>query len=52
MWMVQVEEILDQFYRLHTPEFAYARLNWTRHNYSREAEHCFMFGVFGHVDIF
>jgi len=37
MWMVQVEEILDQFYRLHTPEFAYARLNWTRHNYSREA---------------
>jgi len=37
MWMVKVEEILDQFYRLHTPEFAYARLNWTRHNYSREA---------------
>jgi len=37
MWMVQVDEILDQFYRLHTPEFAYARLNWTRHNHSSEA---------------
>ena len=36
MWMVQVDEILDQFYRLHTPEFAYARLNWTRHNHSSE----------------
>ena len=36
MWMVQVEEILDQFYRLHTPEFAYAKLNWTRHNLSTE----------------
>ena len=38
MWMVRVEEILDQFYRLHTPEFAYAKLNWTRHNISTEAE--------------
>ena len=36
MWNVRLDEILDQFYRLHTPEFAYARLNWTRHNFSRE----------------
>ena len=37
MWMIRMDEILDNFYRLHLPEFAEATLNWTVYNSSSEA---------------
>ena len=37
MWMIRMDEILDNFYRLHMPEFAEATLNWTLYNSSSEA---------------
>ena len=37
MWMISMDEIIDNFYRLHMPEFAEAKLNWTVYNSSTEA---------------
>lgn len=37
MWLIRMDEILDNFYRSHMPEFAEATLNWTMYNSSSEA---------------
>jgi len=40
MWLIRMDEILDNFYRSHMPEFAEATLNWTMYNSSSEAPGC------------